>query len=121
MLQFVSWEAATKENKWQGRNITRWQSPEADKLYRETEVELDPVKRAASFIKMNDLAVQNHILMGIVQRPTVSAQASKLNCPDQRLGQQHLGPQRLVQGRVGPKTPSPRRAGRAFVFCRSIA
>jgi len=80
MLQFVSWEAATKANKWQGRNITRWQSPEADKLYRETEAELDPVKRAASFIKLNDLAVQNQIVMGIVQRPTVSAQAAKLNC-----------------------------------------
>jgi peptide/nickel transport system substrate-binding protein len=80
MLQFVSTEAATKANKWQGRNITRWQSPEADKLYRETEVELDPVKRAASFIKMNDLAIQNQIVMGIVQRPTVSARTAKLNC-----------------------------------------
>jgi peptide/nickel transport system substrate-binding protein len=80
MLQFVSWEAATKDNKWQGRNITRWQSPEADKLYRETEAELDPVKRAASFIKLNDLAIQNQIVMGIVQRPTVSAKTAKLNC-----------------------------------------
>ena len=24
MNQFTSWEVATKENKWQGRNITRW-------------------------------------------------------------------------------------------------
>ncbi|MCA0247207.1 MAG: peptide ABC transporter substrate-binding protein [Proteobacteria bacterium] len=79
MLQFVSWEAASKANKWQGRNITRWQSPECDKLYRESEAELDPVKRAAMFIKMNDLAVQNHIVLGVVQRPTVSAQALKLN------------------------------------------
>ena len=31
------------------------------------------------FIKMNDLAVQNHIVMGIVQRPTVSALDGKLN------------------------------------------
>lgn len=79
MLQFVSWEAASKTNKWQGRNITRWQSPECDKLYRDSESELDPVKRAAMFIKMNDLAVQNHIVQGVVQRPTVSAQALKLN------------------------------------------
>jgi len=80
MLQFVSTEAATKANKWQGRNITRWQSPEADKLYGETVAELDPVKRAASFIKLNDLAIQNQIVMGIVQRPTVSAKTAKLNC-----------------------------------------
>ena len=26
--QFVSWEVATKENKWQGRNITRWTNEE---------------------------------------------------------------------------------------------
>ena len=43
-------------------------------------MELDPVKRAASFIKMNDLAIQNQIVMGIVQRPTVSAKTAKLNC-----------------------------------------
>ena len=78
MLQFVPWEAASKDNKWQGRNITRWQSPECEKLYRESESELDPVKRAAMFIKMNDLAIQNHIVLGVVQRPTVSAQALKL-------------------------------------------
>ena len=34
MNQFVSWEVSTKENKWQGRNITRWQNEEADKAYR---------------------------------------------------------------------------------------
>ncbi|MBS0538457.1 MAG: peptide ABC transporter substrate-binding protein [Proteobacteria bacterium] len=79
LLQFASWEAASKENKWQGRNITRWQSPECDKLLREAEVELDPVKRAALFMQVNDLAVQNHIVMGIVERPTVSAKALKLN------------------------------------------
>ncbi|MCW5737833.1 MAG: peptide ABC transporter substrate-binding protein [Enhydrobacter sp.] len=78
-LQFASWEAASKDNKWQGRNITRWQSPEADKLLRDAEVELDPVKRAAIFIKLNDLAIQNHIVMGIVQRPTVSAKSLQLN------------------------------------------
>ena len=78
MLQFVPWEAASKDNKWQGRNITRWQSPECEKLYRDSESELDPVKRAAMFIKMNDLAIQNHIVLGVVQRPTVSAQALKL-------------------------------------------
>ena len=37
MNQFTSWEAATKENKWQGRNITRWKNDEYDKLYRQGE------------------------------------------------------------------------------------
>ena len=39
MNQYLSWELANKDNKWQGRNITRWQSPECDKLYSETESE----------------------------------------------------------------------------------
>ena len=28
MNQFTSWEVATKDNKWQGRNITRWRNEE---------------------------------------------------------------------------------------------
>jgi peptide/nickel transport system substrate-binding protein len=79
MNQFTSWEVSTKDNKWQGRNITRWRNDEYDKLFRASENELDPVKRAAMFIKMNDMAVQNGVVLGIVQRPTVSALAAKLN------------------------------------------
>ena len=33
MDQFVSWEVAGKENKWQGRNITRWRNEEYDRLW----------------------------------------------------------------------------------------
>ena len=47
MTQFRSWEVASKDNKWQGRNITRWRNEEYDKLFRASESELDPVKRAA--------------------------------------------------------------------------
>ena len=79
MNQFTSWEVATKDNKWQGRNITRWRNEEYDKLFRASENELDPVKRTAMFIKMNDMAVQNGVVLGVVQRPTVSALAGKLN------------------------------------------
>ena len=43
MNQFTSWEVASKDNKWQGRNITRWTSEEYDKLYAAAEGELDPV------------------------------------------------------------------------------
>ncbi|MFX5714262.1 peptide ABC transporter substrate-binding protein, partial [Acinetobacter baumannii] len=44
MNQYCSWEAATKENKWQGRNIVRWRSEEYDSLFRVGQGELDPVK-----------------------------------------------------------------------------
>jgi peptide/nickel transport system substrate-binding protein len=78
LLQFVSWEVATKENKWQGRNITRWTSKEADDAFKASQTELDPVKRAAQFIKINDLACNDHAVVPVVYRPTVQAVASKL-------------------------------------------
>jgi peptide/nickel transport system substrate-binding protein len=78
MNQFTSWEVATKENKWQGRNITRWQNEEYDKTYRAALGELDPVKRAALFIKMNELAVGEHAVIPVVYRPRVAAISSKL-------------------------------------------
>jgi peptide/nickel transport system substrate-binding protein len=78
MNQFTSWEVATKENKWQGRNITRWRSEEYDKAFRAAEGELDPVKRAAHFIRMNDLACGDQAVIPVVYRPRVSAISSKL-------------------------------------------
>jgi len=72
MLQFVSWEVASKENKWQGRNISRWQSMEYDHLYRQAEHELDAVKRAAMYIKLNDIVVSDHYILPEVSRPRVA-------------------------------------------------
>jgi peptide/nickel transport system substrate-binding protein len=73
MNQFTTAEVASKENKWQGRNITRWRSEEYDKLFRSAESELDPVKRAALFIKMNELVIQNVVVIPVVFRPRVAA------------------------------------------------
>ena len=81
MDQFCSWHAATKENKWQGRNITRWKSDDYDKAYRAAEGELDAVKRAALFIRMNELAVENQAVIAVVYRPRVAAITSKLRAP----------------------------------------
>lgn len=81
MNQFCSWEVATKANKWQGRNITRWKSEEYDKAYRAAEGELDPVKRAALFIRMNDLAIGNQVVIPVVFRPRVAAVSNKLHAP----------------------------------------
>jgi len=78
MNQFCSWEAATKANKWQGRNITRWQSKEYDDNYKAGQNELDPVKRAAIFIKANDLVIANQVVIPVVARPGVAAVSSKL-------------------------------------------
>jgi peptide/nickel transport system substrate-binding protein len=78
MLQFTPWEIASKENKWQGRNITRWQSEEYGKLYKAAEAEVDPVKRAAQFIQMNDMVIKNVVVIPVAWRPRVSAVSNKL-------------------------------------------
>jgi len=79
MMQFLSWEIASRENKWQGRNITRWRSDEYDKAFRAAEGELDPVKRAALFIRMNDLVCGGPATIPVVNRPKVSAVSHKLH------------------------------------------
>ena len=38
MAQFCSWELPSRDNKWSGRNITRWRSAEYDRLWREAEI-----------------------------------------------------------------------------------
>ncbi len=79
MLQFLTVEVATKENKWQGRNITRWRNEEYDKLHRAGQGELDPVKRAALFIKMNDMVCNDNAVIPVVYRPRVAAISTKLH------------------------------------------
>ncbi|GAB4192197.1 MAG: peptide ABC transporter substrate-binding protein [Thalassobaculales bacterium] len=79
MGQFVSWEAASKDNKWSGRNAPRFRNKEYDDLYKASQGELDPVKRAAMFIKMNDILVTYPVVIPVVYRPRVGAVSNKLN------------------------------------------
>ena len=78
MRQFVSREIASKDNKWQGRNIVRWRNDEYDEIFRAAERELDPVKRAALFITMNDMVVEDRVVIPIVNRGVVTAISHKL-------------------------------------------
>jgi peptide/nickel transport system substrate-binding protein len=79
MRSFLSSEAASKDNKWQGRNVTRWKNAEFDALYEASEHEIDPVKRAALYIQMNDLVIKNVVTIPVVYRPGVAAVANKLH------------------------------------------
>ena len=79
MQLFLSTEVATKDNKWQGRNTTRWQNAEFDKLWHAADNELDPVKRVALLIACNDLVIEKRVKIPIVYRPTVSGISSRLN------------------------------------------
>jgi len=78
MNQCVSWQAATKENKWQGRNVSRWQNKDYDETFKEAEHELDPVKRAAMFIRLNDLVTSDNYILPLARRPKVQALSGTL-------------------------------------------
>jgi len=78
MDQYTSWEISSKANKWQGRNICRWVNDEYDKTYRAAEGELDPVKRAALFIRLNDLPVKDGVIIPLIARPRVNGTNLKL-------------------------------------------
>jgi peptide/nickel transport system substrate-binding protein len=78
MRAFCSWEVAQKANKWAGVNVTRYRSDEYDRLWRGAEGEMDPVKRAAMFIRMNDLVVQNVVVIPVVIRHAVFATATSI-------------------------------------------
>jgi len=78
MRVFTSAEMATKENKWSGRNITRWRNEEYDGLWKAAETEMDPIKRAAQFIRMNDLVIQNGAVIPVLWRNGVVVAASRL-------------------------------------------
>ena len=79
MDPFVSWEVSQKENKWAGRNSTRWRNEEYDRLFRAAETEMDPVKRAAQFIRMNDLLTQNVVIVPFLWRGNASAVSNRLH------------------------------------------
>jgi peptide/nickel transport system substrate-binding protein len=82
MEQFASWELAQKANAWAGRNKTRWRDADYDRLWRAAEREMDPVKRAALFIRMNDFVVQNGVVIPIVARNGANAVSNRLRGVD---------------------------------------
>ena len=78
MNQYVSWEVSTRANSWQGRNIVRWRNDEYDSTFRAAQGELDPIRRAAMFIRLNDLIVGSNHVIPLVGRPTVSGSLNNL-------------------------------------------
>lgn len=81
MQWFVSWEASSKANKWLGLNRGRWLNDDYDRLYKASDNEFDPVKRAAIFIRMNDLICNDNAVIPVVYRPSVHGLARNINAP----------------------------------------
>jgi peptide/nickel transport system substrate-binding protein len=78
LSQFVSWEVASKENKWLGRNVSRYTSKEADEAYLAAQKELDPAKRAELLIKVNEIFCEANVILPVLSRAKVVASAKTL-------------------------------------------
>jgi peptide/nickel transport system substrate-binding protein len=78
MERFASWQIAAKENKWSLSNSGRWRSDEYDRLWRAAEGEMDPATRAALFIRMNDLVIQNGVVIPVLWRNEATAVSARL-------------------------------------------
>ena len=77
--QFTSWEIANKENKWLGRNVSRYSDPAADEAYKAAQKELDPAKRAALLIKVNETFCEANVILPVLSRTKVVAAAQSLS------------------------------------------
>jgi peptide/nickel transport system substrate-binding protein len=77
--QFTSWEIANKENKWLGRNVSRYSDPAADEAYKAAQKELDPAKRAALLIKVNEIFCEANVILPVLSRTKVVAAAQSLS------------------------------------------
>lgn len=78
MRRYHSSNVATKENKWQGQNFPRWVNKEYDAAIDAAEGEIDPVKRAAYYIKANDIMWQDTVFVPAMHRLKVEAASNTL-------------------------------------------
>ncbi len=67
-----------KANGWKASNVGRWSNPEFDRLLVQLKTELNPEKRAALEIQMNDLIVRYGARIPIVDRQAVNGRRADL-------------------------------------------
>ena len=78
MEQFTTEQLSQKANKWSSRNLVRWSNAEYDATFKSAQVEFDAVKRAAMFIKLNDLVVADGYVIPLFARPRPYGTVNKL-------------------------------------------
>ncbi|MCY4379816.1 MAG: peptide ABC transporter substrate-binding protein [Candidatus Dadabacteria bacterium] len=75
---WLTTEITGSENDWSGGNVPRWSNQEYDDLYQElTQTPIGP-DRESLVIRMNDMLIQNHVVIPLVDRAFVSAFSNSL-------------------------------------------
>ena len=80
MQNITTVERAAKANKWQGCNYMRYSNPKVDDLIKNSDSELDPVKRAAMLIEAHDIAIDDVAIIPVVARPGSHGISNTLKC-----------------------------------------
>lgn len=71
-------EIASKANDWNRNNYTRYCDREYDKAWAAAEKELDPIKRQAAMIALNDRLINDFALIPLIARAKVGAVSDRL-------------------------------------------
>ncbi|MGI8855984.1 MAG: peptide ABC transporter substrate-binding protein [Thermomicrobiales bacterium] len=71
-------EIPQQSNGWQGANFSRWSNTEYDTLYNQLTTERNPERRAQIETQLNDLVVNNHVAIPIVDRYASNGHARAL-------------------------------------------
>jgi peptide/nickel transport system substrate-binding protein len=64
---------AQAENGWSGRNAQRWANAEYDQIFDSLKTETDPEAAVASFVRLNDIVIENFVVIPLVQRSAGSS------------------------------------------------
>lgn len=78
LSSWLTTEIPGSENDWTGSNISRWFNQEYDDLYQELTRTPVGQDRENLVIRMNDMLVQNHVVIPLVDRAFVSAFSNSL-------------------------------------------
>jgi peptide/nickel transport system substrate-binding protein len=58
--------------------VLRFRDEEYDRTFREADREMDPVKRTAMMIRLNDIVCNSNHIIPLLSRPNVSGQTSAM-------------------------------------------
>ena len=75
---WLTTEIPGSENHWEGSNVSRWFNQDYDNLYEELKQTPVGPERNELVIRMNDMLVQNHVVIPLVDRSSGSAFSNSL-------------------------------------------
>jgi len=78
MQTFTCEEASQQANNWSRQNYSRYCNPAYDELWQQSTTELDPQRRQALFIEMNDLLIEDAAVLPLVHRADAAGVSNQL-------------------------------------------